>query len=191
MNPLYEAAVELQSFMLNRGWRFCFIGGLVVQRWGEPRLTRYIDLTLMTGIDREEQFIRDLLAQFSARRPDAERFALQTRVLVILASNETPVDIALGAFDFDESVISRATPFEYAPGVSLVTCSAEDLVVLKAVAGRAMDWQDVKGIIARQSGKLEWNYIRTQLKRLCEVKEEPEILEQVEALRQRLDRPIG
>lgn len=35
-----EAAIEIQSFCQRRKWRFCFIGGVAVQRWGEPRLTQ-------------------------------------------------------------------------------------------------------------------------------------------------------
>ncbi len=27
------------------GWRFCFIGGVAQQRWGEPRLTEDVVLT--------------------------------------------------------------------------------------------------------------------------------------------------
>jgi hypothetical protein len=189
MNHLCEAAVELQDFMAQRGWRFCLIGGLAVQRWGEPRLTRDVDLTLMTGIDHEERFVRELLARFTPRRPDAESFALVARVLVVLASNDTPVDIALGAFDFDEAVVSRATPFLYEPGVALITCSAEDLLVMKAAAGRPLDWVDVKGIIARQSGKLDWGYVHKQLTHVSQLKEESGILDEVEALRRKLDRP--
>lgn len=45
MNPLFAAALELQRFFAARQWRFCFIGGLAVQRWGEPRLTLDVDCT--------------------------------------------------------------------------------------------------------------------------------------------------
>ena len=36
---LFRPADDLQSFCQVRGWRFCFIGGIAIQRWGEPRLT--------------------------------------------------------------------------------------------------------------------------------------------------------
>ena len=35
-----EAAEQVQAFCQQQGWRFCFIGGVAVQRWGEPRLTQ-------------------------------------------------------------------------------------------------------------------------------------------------------
>jgi hypothetical protein len=189
MNPLYEAAIEVQGFMAERGWRSCIIGGLAIERWGEPRVTRDVDMTLLTGVGSEENYVQELLARFAPRRPDAGAFALITRVLLLRAANDTPVDVALGGFDYEEEAVKRGSPFEYAPGVSLVTCSAEDLVVLKAFASREGDWLDIKGILVRQSGKLDWRYIRRQLKPLCDLKEEPEILDRLEALRKKLDKP--
>jgi hypothetical protein len=35
---------------------------------------------------------------------------------------------------FEESAVARATPYEFAPGIFLVTASAEDLIVMKAFA---------------------------------------------------------
>lgn len=57
MIELVGLAREVQDFLEDRRWRFCFIGGLSVQRWGEPRLTRDIDLSVLTGFGREEEFI--------------------------------------------------------------------------------------------------------------------------------------
>jgi len=47
MNALLEAAAEIQHFLLNAGEKFCFIGGVALQRWGEPRFTRDVDLTVL------------------------------------------------------------------------------------------------------------------------------------------------
>ena len=49
MIDLFQVALELQAFLLSRTWRFCFIGGLALQRWGEPRVTQDVDCTLLTG----------------------------------------------------------------------------------------------------------------------------------------------
>jgi hypothetical protein len=35
---LFAEAFRLDTFLKSQGWRFCFIGGLAVQHWGEPRL---------------------------------------------------------------------------------------------------------------------------------------------------------
>lgn len=49
MMPHYHQALELQRFFVGNKWDFSFIGGIVLQRWGEPRLTVDIDVTLLTG----------------------------------------------------------------------------------------------------------------------------------------------
>ena len=48
-NDVLDAALRLQEFCRARDWRFCFIGGLAVQKWGEPRVTDDVDLTLLPG----------------------------------------------------------------------------------------------------------------------------------------------
>jgi hypothetical protein len=35
VKSVIAAAVELQNFCEQQGWRFCFIGGIAVQRWAE------------------------------------------------------------------------------------------------------------------------------------------------------------
>ena len=49
----------------------------------------------------------------------------------------------------------RASPFDVGEGVSITMCSAEDLVVHKAFAGRAQDWLDIESIVARQGARLD------------------------------------
>ncbi len=83
MNELIALAVDIQNFCLERHWKFCFIGGLVVQHWAEPRATMDVDLTLLTGSGGKEAYIDQLLRRFQARRPDAREFALKSRVLVL------------------------------------------------------------------------------------------------------------
>ena len=59
----------------------------------------------------------------------------------------------------------------------------ENVIVMKAFAARAKDWMDVEGIITRQTGKLDWRYIRVQLKPLVELKGAPELLGELEKRR--------
>lgn len=55
MNAIFEAAREVCEFMEVRDWKFCVIGGLAAQRWGEPRATQAADLALLTGLGDEER----------------------------------------------------------------------------------------------------------------------------------------
>lgn len=60
MLELIRVAAGLQDFCEARDWRFCFIVGLTLQRWGEPRETIDVDVTLLTGFGSEEPFIAAL-----------------------------------------------------------------------------------------------------------------------------------
>ena len=181
MNPLFRAAVDVQRFCDSQGWQFCFIGALAVIRWGEPRLTRDVDLTLLTGFSGEERYIDALLRQFPARRADARKFALQYRVL-LLESDSVPVDIALGAMPFEERAVARASAWTLADGTAIRTCSAEDLVVFKVFAARDQDWLDVEGVALRQAGRLDAELIIEELAPLLDLKGTTEDLARLERL---------
>jgi len=182
INPLFRAGLELQDVLLERRWAFCYIGGLAVIRWGELRMTQDIDLCLLCGFGNEEQYIKTLLSMYTSRISDAHQFASQNRVLLLNASNGVSVDISLSGLPYEEKMIERATPYTFEENCSLMTCSAEDLIVLKAFANRAKDWMDVESIIARQGKKLDTNYIFHHLAPLCELKESPEILKRAKKL---------
>jgi hypothetical protein len=184
MTPVLSAADEIQKFCQREGWSFCIVGGLAVLRWGKPRTTQDVDITLITGFGTEESFVDKLLAQFGTRRSDAREFALHNRVLLLQSTSGIGIDVALGGFPFEELAVRRATPFEFEPGLSLITASAEDIVVMKAFAGRPQDWADTLGILRAQR-VLDWPYIIEQLTPLCELKESPETVERLLAFRDR------
>jgi nucleotidyltransferase AbiEii toxin of type IV toxin-antitoxin system len=183
VNDVIQAAAELQNICELQGWRFCFIGGLALQRWGEPRETVDADLSLFSGFGSEELFIHILLQHFEGRINDAALFAKENRVLLLRSSQGVGLDVALAGLPFEDLMIQRSSYFEYPPKIALRTCSAEDLLVLKAFAGRGQDWVDVERIIVRQTGKLDWKYVREQLRPLAELKESPQLLDQLESRR--------
>jgi hypothetical protein len=64
-----------------------------VQRWGEPRETVDVDLTLLTGFGNESVFVTALLAAFEPRVPDPVAFARDTRVVLL---RRTPAPLQPG-----------------------------------------------------------------------------------------------
>lgn len=151
-------------------------------RWGEQRQTQDVDLSLLTSFGREEPFATALLARFEGRVPDALDFALRNRVLLIRASSGASLDISLAGLPFEERVIERASLFEFAPGYRFKTCSAEDLIVMKAFAARPRDWLDIDTIKTRQPNRINWKQVLRELQPLAEVKEAPEIVSRVRRL---------
>jgi hypothetical protein len=71
MNSLWTAAGEVSGFMKEKHWRHCLIGGLAVQRWGEPRTTLDADFTLLTGWGEELHFVKSRSGRFCNPVPGA------------------------------------------------------------------------------------------------------------------------
>jgi hypothetical protein len=186
MNEVLTAAVELQEFLRSKQWSFAVIGGIALIRWGQPRTTVDVDVTLLTGFGEEESFIDELLAKFQSRVEDPKEFAIQNRILLLQSANRIGLDVALGGLPFEERVVSRATEFDVGGGALLVTASAEDLIVLKAFAGRPQDWTDVAGVVIRQGESLDWTLIVDELTPLCELKESPETVDRLLTLRDQM-----
>jgi hypothetical protein len=99
MNAIFAAALEIETICRAKGFQFCFIGGLAVQRWGQPRMTADVDLTLLTGFGGEAPYIDALLSKLRGRIPDARQFALRYRTVVI--PNVLPPKCASAAKEAD------------------------------------------------------------------------------------------
>src|SRR5260370_24207244 len=112
MTPLLEAASELQDFLNQRQWLFCIIGGIALLRWGEPRFTRDVDVTLLAGFGRENEFITPILSSgYRGRIPHAAEFARRNRVLLLQSPQGVPIGIALGGLPFEALAVERASPY--------------------------------------------------------------------------------
>jgi hypothetical protein len=136
--------------------------------------TRDVDITLLTGLGGEESFVDPLLGQYRPRVADARRFALAHRVVLVETASRIPIDISLAGLPFEARVIDRSSPFDVEAQTSLTTCSAEDLVVLKAFAGRIQDWLDIQGVIVRQGRRLDRPLIFAELRPLLDLREDRE-----------------
>lgn len=188
MIHLFRAAGGVQAELERRKLRFCFIGGIALQHWGEPRVTRDVDVSVFAGFGGEAAVIDALLPAFTPRVSGAREFALRHRVLLLSTAEGVEVDVALAGLPFESEMIDRAVLIEYEPSVRLRICTAEDLFVLKAFADRAQDRADLVGISRRQGSQLDWDAILERLAPLAEAKEDATIIARVCAVR---DEPTG
>ena len=143
MKGVLGAALEVQEFLSHAGERFCFIGAIALQRWGEPRLTRDVDVTVLAPYGDERPCADRLLARFRPRISDAREFAVVAVSLVVsLLTLLAMIRIWMGVFwnpaeDLGvERTPSRSgplggPPLMVIPTVVLVACS----VAIAAAAG--------------------------------------------------------
>jgi hypothetical protein len=188
LGPVFDAALEAQAACEKAGLPCCVIGGVALQRWGDPRFTADADLSVLVEPGRETTVIDQLLTVLPARVNDAKEFAQRTRVLLLQSEQGVGIDVVLAGLPFEARVIERASAWQLDESTTLTTCSAEDLLVMKAFAARDKDWADVTSILERQGRKLDLERVRKELRPLVEAKEEPGILKQLEY---RIERCVG
>ena len=189
-NPLAAAAAEVEQFCRKQNLPCCVIGGLAVQRWGEPRTTVDVDFTSLSGLGHEARLIRLFGDHFQLREEFTEDIARIGRVILFRASNGTPVDLSLAYSEYEKRVVERSSPFKYSRNTTIMICSADDLVVLKAFAARPRDMEDLRGVLVRQHGKLDWNYITANLAQLGENRNDMDVMHGLTQLRKDVDRII-
>lgn len=182
MNSLLEAAANVCRILTELKREFCVIGGIALQRWGEPRTTNDIDICTFVGFGAESEAVRQLLNHFKPRFADVLEFSQANRIALLKTDNEIGIDVSLGALPFEERVIDRSSWWDVPQHGQIKVCSAEDLIILKAFASRPQDWIDIEGVIIRQGRALDQELIITELTPLTELKEEPEILTQLQTL---------
>jgi hypothetical protein len=136
-----------------------------VQFWGEPRLTFDIDLTVFTELSNEREFISKFLAKYRPKFSDADEFALTNRVLPLFTRSNTGIDVNLGGLSDINNAYGRSSYQRLTDKISLRVCSAEDLLIMKTIAGRPKDWLDVESVIIKQSN-LDWDYVDSSLREL-------------------------
>lgn len=168
MNRLLQAAWELHQFLTEHQIPYVIIGGMAAQHWGEPRVTLDVDLTVMfpKGV---EDFVGLVSQRFQIRSTDPIQFARQTRVVPIQTTNGAFADISLGVPGYEDQLMRRAVDYEIGRGKRIRLCSAEDLLVHKAVAGRGKDLTDITRIIQKQGNKLDLAYIRRWLRVFADI----------------------
>jgi hypothetical protein len=140
------------------------IGGQAVLLYGEPRLTRDIDITLGLGV-RELNKLKETISSLSLKIlvERDEEFVERNMVLPTLDEKSgIRVDFIFSFSPFEKQAIERAKDIKL--GRSLVRfASLEDVVIHKVIAGRARDLEDIKSILLKNQ-KYDSDYIEKWLK---------------------------
>ena len=185
--PLVDAARELLDYLQALDRPACLIGGMVVARWADPRATQDVDATVLADFGEEATLLAALLRKFPSRDPEPAKRAEIGRLALLTASNGVHIDVSFAAFPFEQEVLSRASAWRIAPNAELRTCSPEDLVIYKLVAGRPQDLADISNIVRRQGGRLDMSRIREWGRVFAEIEEDPDLLRPFEQALRTID----
>lgn len=143
---------------------YMVIGGQAVLLYGEPRLTKDIDITLgvsTESFDKIEKLVTKL--GFKILVKDCESFVKRTMVLP--AADKTSgirIDLVFSFSPYERQAIERANKIAFGD-VAVNFASLEDVVIHKIIAGRPRDIEDIRSIVAKNPKRND-DYILKWLK---------------------------
>lgn len=187
--PIREVFEALSRLLDGRHMRWYVFGAQAVLAHGHPRLTADIDITVEPG-DRSNEELLALFAEGSIL-PRAEGFDafMQTSRLLPLhhAPTHIPVDVVLASSAIEQAFFERAVRIDLG-GAVVPVLAVEDLIALKAAAGRRKDQEDILGILEQQWTRIDRARLGAVLRALDEALEEPRATERFERILRRFER---
>lgn len=129
---------------------YMVIGGQAVLVYGEPRLTRDIDVTVGVDADRTDTMLtvaREMGLNVRVEHP--AEFVRDTMVLPCEdVTSGIPIDFILSRSTYEVEALTRVR--RVSVGSSKVAfASLEDLIIHKLIAGRPRDLEDVRTILLK------------------------------------------
>jgi nucleotidyltransferase AbiEii toxin of type IV toxin-antitoxin system len=146
--PLLAALADLAKWLAETRIPAVIIGGVAASVLGRPRLTRDIDALAILPEDAWSQAV-DAAARYGIvpRLADALAFARRSRVLLLRHTvSAIDLDVTFGALPFEQSTVERSA-LHTVGGVLVRLPRVEDLLVMKAVARRPKDLDDIRGLL--------------------------------------------
>ncbi len=182
INPLVSPIQALQSLIEKFEGRGVIIGAVAASLLGTPRFTSDLDATILIGLDD----LPTLLVEASKfgiepRIEDAVAFARRSRVLLLRHSaSKIDIDLSLGILPFEVEMIERSQLLGIG-GMKIRLPTPEDLIIMKAVASRPKDLEDIRAIAATHPN-LDHERIHFWLDQFAEALEKPALWQEIEKL---------
>jgi predicted nucleotidyltransferase len=182
LEPFRAAIESLQRLLENLNERGVIIGGVAVGFLGKPRFTADVDAVFLLSIQEIPQFLELAQAEHIIPRiPDAADFGHKNRVLLLKhGPTETDIDISLGILPFEEEMVDRATTQSFA-GLAIRLPTPEDLIIMKAIAHRPKDLDDIRGV-ADKNPDLDRHRVEEWVSAFGQALELPDLWDQIKPL---------
>jgi len=157
---MFERLLErIAKALESIGIPYMVIGGQAVLLYGEPRLTKDIDITLGADLDRLADVLRLVRSIDLNPLVDPDTFTKQTMVLPCAdPGTGIRVDLIFSFTPYERQAMTRVRKVKVG-GTEIRFASVEDLIVHKMIAGRPRDLEDVKTVIVKNANA-DLSYIR-------------------------------
>jgi hypothetical protein len=180
-SPIGELLAAVRAALEPLGVRWYLFGAQAAILYGVARLTADVDITLDIGPHPVEEVMAALEARrFAPRVDDATAFVTETRVLpMVHGPTRIPVDFVLAGPGPEESFLLHAA-VRLVDGVPVPVAAPDDLVVMKVLAGRPQDLEDVVAILAAQGPRVDLERATATLRLLQEALDRRDLLPRLE-----------
>lgn len=182
----FRATIEaLHRLLEKHNDRGVIIGGIAVGLLGKPRYTADVDAMFLLSTQDIPQFLESARAEnIIPRVQNVEEFARKTRVLLLKhIPTNTEIDISLGVLLFEEEMVERGSVKSFA-NLSARLPTPEDLIIMKAIAHRPKDLEDIRTIVDNNPN-LDIARIEKWVRDFAEVMETPNLWKQIEGILKR------
>jgi predicted nucleotidyltransferase len=171
-----EAIQRLLAKFNNRG---VIIGGIAVGFLGRPRLTEDVDVMFLLSTQDIPKFLEAAKSEnIQPRIPNADEFARKNRILLLQHTpTETNIDISLGIMPFEAEMVERSI-VQSTSTLSVRLPTPEDLIIMKAIAHRPKDLEDIRTIVDKNP-KLDIPRIERWVKQFADVLEMPSLWDDI------------
>jgi Nucleotidyl transferase of unknown function (DUF2204) len=157
--PLSTTLADAVAFLESEGISYALIGGLAVSLRGQPRVTVDVDMVIAIDVNRALALLPMLSqSKFEPLFHGVEEVVQKSFILPLRhRTTGIKVDLAIGLSGFERQAVARAERIQIADQ-KVAVATAEDLLVMKLLAGRPQDEQDITGLIIAKGDKLDWIY---------------------------------
>jgi len=180
--------VNLQERLRQAGIPSAVIGGVAVGVWGEPRVTRDVDIKVMLTRKDAARLLEILTPGYEPLITDPLQSLIRTGILFAQDGTGTRLDLLLSDTAFDAETIQRAKLVELEPGLMARVCSPEDLIIYKLISTRQRDYEDAAGVVRRQGDKLDDTYVLDWLRQFEQALDDSTLVAEYRRIRRIDDR---
>jgi hypothetical protein len=180
LEPFRAAIESLQRLLQKYNNQGVIIGGVAVGFLGKPRFTADVDAVFLLSTHEIPQFLEFArMEDIVPRMQNAEEFATKNRVLLLKHQpTETDIDISLGILPFEEEMVERGS-IKSVANLSIRLPTPEDLIIMKAIAHRPKDLEDIRTVADKHPG-LDVRRIKNWVNAFADALEQPELWKQIE-----------
>ena len=165
MSAILRTLHRVITLFDENGIDYMIIGGYALPFYGRIRTTVYLDIAVAIETQKKFSYLLNLL-----RASDFEPTIRSPNEPLIVVDRQEKTEFEVwtkpDGVIFDEETLRRRRKARLSEGISAWIVSPEDFIVTKLARPNlgVTDEQDVKSVLVRQEGNINWKYLEKRAK---------------------------